>query len=69
MWKFIISVCLLSLTVPFMLAVISILCGGMVKILDSKKSPEDLDRISEVVFTVFFFLALIGYLSYRLFNS
>ena len=69
MWKFIISVCLLSLTVPFMLAVISILCGGMAKILDNKKSLEDADRISEVVFTVFFFLALIGYQSYRLFNS
>jgi hypothetical protein len=69
MWKFIIGVCLLSLTVPFILAVISILCGGMAKLLDSKKCLEDSDRINEIVFTVFFFIALIGYLSYRLFNS
>ncbi len=69
LWKYIISLCLLSLTIPFILAVIAILCGGMAKLLDSKKSLEDSDRINEVVFTLFFFIALIGYLSYRLFNS
>jgi nitrogen fixation/metabolism regulation signal transduction histidine kinase len=67
--RFLINVCLLSFTIPFILAVLAILCGGIAKLLDSKRNLEESDRINEVVFTLFFFIAVIGYLSYLLFNK